>query len=330
MHIPDGLMDPNVALLGWIEFVVAMAIALFISKGSLKEKDLPKLAVLSAGVFVAQMLNFPIGGGTTGHLIGGALMAIMVGPVAAMIGMTVILAIQGLMFGDGGITALGLNAVNMAVIAPLSGWGVYTLMRHVLVRGKAQTDGKLDPGLTLAIAAGAWGSVFLAAAACTAELAVSYAVSGGAYGIAASVSVPAMLGYHAIIGVGEAVITATIVSYVWYTAPEAFSRRLDKAEPRTGLMGFLSSNIAKATLAVLVVFALALPLYFMYSADGEDGLEATMTESGVEEGDAIIESPFSYGENYFAALFAGVLGFVATALASIGLLRLMGGAKTMD
>jgi len=330
MHIPDGLMDPNVALLGWLEFLVAIAIALYISKGSLKEKDLPRLAVLSAGVFVAQMLNFPIGGGTTGHLIGGALMAVMIGPMAAIIGMTVILVIQGLMFGDGGITALGLNAVNMAVIAPLTGWGVYTLMRHVVVREKGQVQGRLDPGITLAIAVGAWASVFLAAAACTAELAVSYAISGGAYGIAASVSVPAMLGYHAIIGIGEAIITATIASYVWYAAPEAFAKRLDKADPGRVLAGFLSSNVAKATLAVLVVFALALPLYFMYSADGEDGLESTMTESGVSEGEPLIESPFSYGESYFAALFAGVIGFVATALASIGLLGLLRGIKTAD
>lgn len=330
MHVPDGLMDPTVALFGWLEFVAAIAVALFISRGSLKEKDLPRVAVLAAGVFVAQMLNFPIGGGTTGHLVGGALMAIMIGPVAAMIGMTVILVIQALMFGDGGVTALGLNAVNMAVIAPLSGWGVYTLVRQVLVRDGKVARGGLDPGVTVAVAAGAWASVFLAAAACTAELAVSYAISGGTYGIGAAVSIPAMLGYHAIIGIGEAIITATVIAYVWHMAPEAFTKRLDKPEPESGPTGFLSSSIAKATVAVLIVFALALPLYFLYSASGEDGLEATMTDAEIEEGDALVSSPFSYGESYFTALFAGIIGFLAVALASIGALKVLRGRKVTE
>ncbi len=330
MHIPDGLMDPTVALLGWVEFAAALAVALYISRGSLKEKDLPRIAVLSAGVFVAQMLNFPIGGGTTGHLVGGALMAIMIGPVAAMIGMTVILTIQGLMFGDGGITALGINAVNMAVIAPLAGWGVYILVRHVIApEGKERSKG-FDPAATLAVGVAAWASVFLAAAACAAELAVSYAISGGAYGIAAAVSIPAMLGYHAIIGIGEAVISATVIAYVWRMAPEAFAKARAQAKHRPGLAGIMSSSIAKATVAVLIVFALALPLYFLYSAEGEDGLEATMTEAEVEEGDAVLSSPFSYGEDYFAALFAGILGFLATALISIGAMRFLRGNRATE
>lgn len=330
MHIPDGLMDPTVALLGWVEFAAALAIALYISRGSLKEKDLPRIAVLSAGVFVAQMLNFPIGGGTTGHLVGGALMAIMIGPVAAMIGMTIILTIQGLMFGDGGITALGVNAVNMAVIAPLAGWGVYTLVRHVIAPDAKGLSKGFDPTATLAVGVAAWASVFLAAAACAAELAVSYAISGGAYGIGAAVSIPAMLGYHAVIGIGEAVISATVVAYVWRMAPEAFAKDHVQPKPRSGLAGVMSSSIAKATVAVLIVFALALPLYFLYSAEGEDGLEATMTDAEVEEGDAVLSSPFSYGEDYFTALFAGILGFLATALVSIGALRFLRGNRTME
>ena len=117
--------------------MVIAAIAIYISGRRIKDKDLPRIAVLCAGIFVAQMLNFPVGGGTTGHLIGGALFAIMVGPVIAIVGMTVILLIQALMFGDGGLTAFGLNAVNMAVIAPLMGWGVYTMLKPLLSKGEA-------------------------------------------------------------------------------------------------------------------------------------------------------------------------------------------------
>jgi cobalt/nickel transport system permease protein len=125
MHIPDGLMDPTVSMIGWIEFLVVLGAVLLLAGNRIKEKNLPRVAVLAAGIFVAQMLNFPIGGGTTGHLVGGALFAIIAGPMVAIIGMTVVLIIQGLLFGDGGITALGLNGLNMAVIAPLTGWGVY-------------------------------------------------------------------------------------------------------------------------------------------------------------------------------------------------------------
>src|SRR4030042_1886531 len=123
MHIPDGLMDPLVVLIGLVEFLVFISAAVYFGSRKLQEKNLPRIAVLSAGIFVAQMLNFPIGGGTTGHLIGGALLAILAGPALAIVGMTVVLLIQSLMFGDGGITSFGLNALNMAIIAPLTGWG---------------------------------------------------------------------------------------------------------------------------------------------------------------------------------------------------------------
>jgi cobalt/nickel transport system permease protein len=327
MHIPDGLMDPVIALTGWIEFLVVAAVALFLVRTRVKDKDLPRIAVLSAGVFVAQMLNFPIGGGTTGHLVGGALMAIMVGPVVAILGMTVILLIQGLMFGDGGMTAFGLNAVNMAVIAPLTGWGVYTLIKPIISRKDEKPFG---PGTAIAVAAGAWASVFLAAAACAAELVVSYAISGGTYGIAATVSVPAMLGYHTVIAVGEAIITAGVLAYVWSISPGVFAREPVATTKAEGLRGILHLKTTQATIAVLIAFALALPLYFIYSAEGADGLEKTMSDAEVEEGGAVFSSPFSYGENYFAALFAGILGFVVTALAALGLLRILQGVKAAD
>ena len=327
MHVPDGLMDPLVAGIGWMEFVAVAAVAVYMSRKRVRDKDLPRIAVLCAGIFVAQMLNFPIGGGTTGHLIGGALLAIMVGPVVAIIGMTVVLLIQALMFGDGGLTAFGLNAVNMAVIAPLIGWGVYTMLRPLLSRGEAPSGKAFTAGEAVAIGAGAWASVFIAASACAAELAVSYAISDGAYGIAATISVPAMLGYHAVIGVGEAMITVGVAAYILKVAPEMFKAR-DQARPAApGFRGVLSSKIAQATVAIMVAFALALPLYFVYSSEGADGLETTMEDAGVPESEPLLASPFSYGEGYFAALFAGILGFVAVALAGLGLMRVLKAGK---
>lgn len=322
MHIPDGLMDPSVALIGWLEFLVAILLVLRYAARDVNDKNLPRVAVLSAGIFVAQMLNFPIGGGTTGHLVGGALFAILLGPAIAILGMTVILIIQGLLFGDGGLTALGLNAVNMAIIAPLSGWGVYTLLK--------QAFRNMDKrGEAIIVAASAWISVVLAAAACAGELLVSYAISSGTYGIAGSVAVPAMLGYHAIIGIGEAAITVGVIAYVRTVSPELFNMRKDATGPaRTrAVNALLRSRTAMGALAVIVVFAAMIPFYIIYASEGEDGLEKTMSESGVSEGQPVLASPFDYGETYFQILLGGILGFAAVfavLIAALGLVRAWG------
>ncbi len=302
--------------IGLVEFLIVVGVALVVFRGVLRDKELPRTALLSAGIFVAQIVNFPVGGGTTGHLIGGALFAIMVGPAMAIVGMTVVLMIQALMFGDGGITALGLNGLNMAVIAPLTGWGAFNLIKPIASRSERF-------GERMAIAVASWASVFVAAAACAAELAVSHSISSGAYGIAATVSVPAMLGYHAVIGIGEAMITVGVVAYVRQVSPETFLRRTQVGDSRTDKGYILSSKTIQATIAILVVFALALPFYFLYASDGRDGLEQTMAGAGISEGEPIAESPFSYGERYFAALFAGIIGFLAVALAMLSILRLL-------
>lgn len=321
MHIPDGLMDPAVAAIGMAEFVIVLGAVFLLARKSLKDKDLPRVAILSAAIFVAQMVNFPIGGGTTGHLIGAALFAILVGPLLAMVGMTVVLIIQALMFGDGGITAFGLNALNMAIIAPLTGWGVFSLLDEII--GKNAKSGRL-----IAVGVASWASVFLAACAAAAELAVSYAISGGDFGIAATISIPAMLGYHAVIGIGEAIIASGVIAYVWHVSPEFFIRGLRPTESRPGWMGVLTSTPAKASFAVLFVFALVVPLYFLYASQGADGLEQTIAEAGIEEGDQVLAAPFGYGETYFSMFFAGLLGFVVVALLALSILRIFRRTQT--
>jgi len=206
MHIPDGLMDPIVWGIG---FLVAVPILILTFRKLGKQagdEQIPFMAVLAAGIFAAQMLNFPVAGGTTGHLIGAALAAIFLGPIAAMAVLTVVIVIQSLFFGDGGITALGLNLLNMAVVAPLMAWVTY--------RGLQRRSGKT------AIFAAAWISVFLAAFAAAIELSASFWLSGGVYGVTPWVSFPAMLGYHAIIGFAEGVITVGIWTFVSQVAPE--------------------------------------------------------------------------------------------------------------
>lgn len=315
MHIPDGLMDPLVAGIGWVEFLAIIAVAVFLGQTKVKERNLPRIAMLAAGIFVAQMLNFPVGGGTTGHLIGAALFAIIAGPVLAIIGMTVVLLIQALMFGDGGVTALGLNALNMAIIAPLVGWGAYNLMNPVF--GSMPSLGK-----PISVGVAAWISVFVAAAACAGELLVSYAISGGDYGIAANISVPTMLGYHAVIGIGEAAITIGLISYLSSISPEL----LTNAEQGVAVMKpsrWITSSTARAVASILIVFALMIPLYIVYSSEGRDGLEQTINESGLEESSPFLAAPFDYGETYLQILMAGILGFLAVCVASLTIMRLL-------
>ena len=315
MHIPDGLMDPIVAAIGWIEFLVVLSAAILLSRSKIKERNLPRVAILCAGIFVAQMLNFPVGGGTTGHLIGAALFAILAGPTLAVIGMTVVLLIQALMFGDGGVTALGLNGLNMAVIAPLVGWGVFTLTNSI-----SRSERGLVRGISVALAA--WASVFVAAGACAGELLVSYAISAGDYGIAANVSVPAMLGYHALIGIGEAAISVGIVSYIFTLSPELFSASEARPDTRKPA-NLLASSTAQATAVILIVFALMIPLYIVYSSEGRDGLEQTMEEAGTEDGTPLLSAPFNYGETYLQILMAGIVGFLAVCLAALAIMRFL-------
>ena len=206
MHIPDGLMAPLVLAAGWIVAVVALAFATRALNKRVDDRHVPLMALLAAGIFVAQMLNFPVGGGTTGHLVGAALAAILLGPAGGMAVMMVILVIQALMFGDGGITALGLNFLNMGVVGCLTGYYVF----------RAFPEKYRNAGILVA----SWLAVFLGAAACALELSVSNIISGGTFGIAWALAFPTMTIFYAVIGIGEAIITAGILAYLGRVAPQ--------------------------------------------------------------------------------------------------------------
>jgi cobalt/nickel transport system permease protein len=211
MHIPDGIMDPVVLIAGFGLAVPSLVIAFRRLRQEADEERIPFMAVLAAGIFTAQMLNFPIVFGTTGHLIGAALAVTLLGLPASMAILTVVILIQGFFFGDGGLTALGLNLLNMAVIAPLVAWGALTAFR-----GKATVA---------AIFTASWLSVFLAAGAAAIELSASFLLSSGNYGITPLFTFPAMLGYHAFIGLGEGVITVGIWTFVSQVAPKITKAR---------------------------------------------------------------------------------------------------------
>ncbi|MBZ0310408.1 MAG: energy-coupling factor ABC transporter permease, partial [Anaerolineae bacterium] len=125
MHIPDGFLSVPVALAGWILAVVFIAAALRQSRESLEDRQVALMGIMAAFIFAAQMINFPVAGGTSGHLIGGTLVAILLGPWAAVLVMTCVVSVQALLFQDGGLLALGFNIFNMSILNPFIGYAIY-------------------------------------------------------------------------------------------------------------------------------------------------------------------------------------------------------------
>jgi cobalt/nickel transport system permease protein len=203
MHIPDGYLIPRVW--GTLDLVSAGTVAMAVRRAnrSLAPERIPLMGVTAAFVFAAQMINFPVAGGTSGHLLGACLAGILLGPWAAILVMTTVFGVQCLVFQDGGITALGANLFNMGVLGAVLGSGIYAVLR------------RLTPGDALPAFAAAWGSVMAGALATAAELWAS--------GIAAVVF-PAMLGVHALIGIGEGLITVAALNLVARTRPAVLEK----------------------------------------------------------------------------------------------------------
>ena len=206
MHIPDGLITnaPSIAaaVAMWIVSLTFLAWSWKKAKATYSRSITALLAISSAFVFAAQMINFPIAFGTSGHLVGGTFLAVLLGPYAAMLSMTIVLLMQAFFFADGGILALGMNAFNMAVIGGLS----FFLIK-LFTRGSAGSR-RFIPSVFVA----SWLSVMTGAL--VAALEVSPAFAGGVM-----VTVPSMLFYHAIIGLGEGAITAVLISSIQRMQP---------------------------------------------------------------------------------------------------------------
>ena len=202
MHIPDGLINPATYATTYAVSAGAIGFGLRETRKKLVEKHIPMMGILAAFIFAAQMLNFPILGGTSGHFLGAALAAILLGPWAAVIIMSCVLLAQCLIFQDGGLLTLGANIFNMGIVACFSSYYIYRLIIRLL--------GENRRGILLGGVIGAWVSVFLAAIACGIE----FWVSGTA---PAQVAIPAMASWYALIGIGEGLITMGVLSLVLAT-----------------------------------------------------------------------------------------------------------------
>jgi cobalamin biosynthesis protein CbiM len=201
LHIPDGFISAPVSLAFLAIAAFFVFIALRGAKKQLDEKVAPLAGLAAVFIFAMQMINFPVAAGTSGHLIGGALAAILIGPWAGVLAVTVVLFVQALFFADGGLIALGLNVVNLSVIATLGSWYVFKLFQKFLPKNRI--------GFLTATAIAAYVSVPLAAVGFSIQFAL-----GGTSAIELSKVLIAMLGVHAVIGIGEAIITVLTVSAV--------------------------------------------------------------------------------------------------------------------
>jgi len=205
LHIPDGFLSGGVAAACGVGAVAAVAYGLRVANTELDEARVPLLGVLAAFIFATQMLNFPIAGGTSGHLLGATLAAVLLGPWLACLVLGVVLVVQAFAFADGGISALGANVLNMGVLGALLAGFLVAAGTKVLPHTRVAFLG--------VVGVVSWLAVMVGAAATSVELAASNTVALGA-------SLPAMLGVHALIGIGEAVITVAAVSAVLAARPD--------------------------------------------------------------------------------------------------------------
>ena len=201
MHIPDGFIDVQTSAIFAGLAAAGVAASLKGARSQLDEKSAPLAGLTAVFIFAVQMLNFPVVAGTSGHLIGAALAAVLVGPWAATLALTVVLVMQAFLFADGGLTALGLSIFNMSIIAVWVGYAVFLLVKKILPRGK--------PSIVIAAAIGALLSVPAAALGFT----LQYAMGANAT-FSVSTVLGAMVGTHVLIGIGEALITGLTVSAV--------------------------------------------------------------------------------------------------------------------
>jgi cobalt/nickel transport system permease protein len=218
VHIPDGFINAPTSLAAGAVAAGGVGVSLRRAAQTLQEKQAPLAGLVAAYIFAVQMLNFPVAAGTSGHLLGGCLAAVLVGPWAGALCVSVVLLVQGLLFADGGLSALGLNIINMALVTAWGGYAIFLLLRRALPATKSSVT------VSAGVAAGT--SVVLASLAFVVEYAI-----GGNGGASVGTVFAAMVGVHTLIGIGEGIITALTVGVVLGVRPDLVYGAADLQTP---------------------------------------------------------------------------------------------------
>ncbi len=298
MHIPDGFLSGLVLAVCWGISAIVIVYAFMRVKRDMDERKVPLMGVVAAAIFAGQMLNFPIAGGTSGHLLGAALAMIVLGPWAAVLVMTIVVSAQALIFQDGGVAALGANLFNMAVVGVFVSYTVYRAVQRFSTGAK----GGLFVGGFLA----AWTSIFIASLAAALELAFSGTSP-------ANIAVPAMALVHSVIGIGEGLITVGALALIYAARPD-----LLKTTDQKQVGG---KFVWVAGLLIAIALAVASPL----ASQNPDGLEFVAEEQGFL--DKQQASPYeiipdytmpSIADENAATIAAGIVGVIIVFFVALG------------
>jgi cobalt/nickel transport system permease protein len=323
MHLPDGFLDAKTALLSTGAAAAGVGLALRQVRRTLEPRQMPMLGLAAAFVFAAQMLNFPVAGGTSGHLVGGVLTAILLGPAAAVLVMTCVLIVQCLVFNDGGLLALGANVFNMAIVNACGGYLVFRLLKGVMRMQKNRAT-------VFAAAFAGWFGTVLASITCAGQLALSDQSPWSA-------AFPAMALVHIVIGVGEGLATGLITMGVLRARPE-----LVAGMGGMGGMGIIKQRLAGTGGGVCghgggflgygLLIALGLVVFVApFACPWPDGLEAVAKSLGFANQSAppLIKGPVSEYRLPFissmaaATAVAGVIGAILAFVGAYGLARFL-------
>lgn len=339
MHVPDGFIDAPVSVAAGAVAAGAVAVSLRGARRELDERTAPLAGLVAAFIFAVQMLNFPVAAGTSGHLLGGALAAILVGPYTGVLCISVVLLMQGILFADGGLTALGVNITVMGVVTVLVSYGIFRGLVKVLPRGRR----------TVTIASFVAALVSVPAAACA--FTAIYAV-GGTTDVPVGKVLTAMAGVHVLIGIGEAVITMLTVGAVVAVRPDLVHGARGLAAPLKLRVGGalvdapaahpapVAARPPRAIWATGLVTALVLAGFVsFYASASPDGLEKVAADKGIDkkaEEHASKDSPLAdYGVKDIAdprvsGGLAGVIGVGVTVVAGTGIFWSVRRRQTKD
>ena len=287
LHIPDGFLNFTVLTVFWIATIIIVGFAIHRSQKTLNQKQIPLMGIMAAFIFSAQMINFPVAGGTSGHLLGGALAAIILGPWSGMLVMTSVIGLQALLFQDGGLLALGANIFNMGLITSFIGYGLYATTYKL--------GNKFQLGI---IGVAAWLSVEASALFASGQIWLSQTSP-------ARIVFPAMLSVHALIGIGEALITVAAFSFIKQVRPDLLNTQDAQS----------SSNVGW----ILVGGLISLGVVFLtpFASTSPDGLERVAQNLGFIH--LSQTSPLSIFSNYIipsvknsnlSTILAGILGII--------------------
>ena len=324
LHAPDGFFSLPVSAAGYALAAAAVGFAIYRANRSLNERIVPMMGVMAAFIFAAQMLNFPVAGGTSGHLIGGALAAIILGPWAAILVMTAVVGLQALLFQDGGLLVMGVNLLNMSIVSVLAGYGTYWVSQ------------RLGGGGYTSLMAGGFAAAWVSVVASSATTAVALSLSGTS---PLAVALPAILGFHMLIGIGEGLITVFALSFIRQARPQLLGARPnagadavavadDGGRGRTALRG------ARLWAAGYVI-AIALVMLAPFASGSPDGLERVAEDSGFMS--AALSAPYSIISDYqlpgvqneaVATALAGVVGVTVVYLLVAGCAYLLHRRRT--